>query len=436
MNSYHNHVPCKCVCTYYCIMLKWTLGLILLSPLIMLFQACEKPETPNKNQNPTDSTIQLELGPPVETRTTVTKYSSAFLGQTRVGSLKTQTPFSFQVINNTLTEPWGIGALPNGKLIITQQNGIMRVSTVDGILGPNIANVPAVKFAGQGGLLGICVDPDFQTNRMLYWAFTESVSGGSITSVAKGRLSESEDALESVSVIYRSNTPYNGNLHFGARIVMDKSRNLLVCIGERSDASIRVQAQSVSSSLGKVIRITTDGNAAPGNPVFSGSGALPELFTIGHRNPQGLAIHPITGDVWVGEFGPKAGDEINLLVAGKNYGWPIITYGVEYSGQKVGDGIQQKENMEQPVYYWDPAISPSGMTFYKGKLIPEWENNLFVCALGSIHIARLHIANNKVMGEERLLASESQRFRDITQGVDGALYAVTDAGRLYRITKK
>jgi len=382
--------------------------ILLVLPLVSIFHACEKPEPIDNKPNPTDSTVQLELGPPVETRSIVTKYTSAFMGQTRVGGLKTKTPFSFEIINTSLTEPWGIGALPNGKLIITQQ---------------------------KGGLLGICVDPDFQSNRMLYWAFSESVSGGSITSVAKGRLSESEDALESVSVVYRSNTPYNGNLHFGARIVMDKSRNLLVCIGERSDASIRVQAQSVSSSLGKVIRITTDGQPALGNPMFSGAGALAELYTIGHRNPQGLAVHPITGDIWLGEFGPKAGDEINLLVAGKNYGWPIITYGVEYNGQKVGDGIQQKENMEQPVYYWDPAISPSGMTFYRGKLIPEWENNLFVCALGSTHIARLHIANNKVMGEERLLASESQRFRDITQGVDGALYAVTDAGRLYRITK-
>jgi glucose/arabinose dehydrogenase len=416
-------------------MKKMVVRILLVLPLVSIFHACEKPEPIDNKPNPTDSTVQLELGPPVETRSTVTKYISAFMGQTRVGGLKTKTPFSFEIINTSLTEPWGIGALPNGKLIITQQNGIMRVSTADGILGPNIANVPVVKFAGQGGLLGICVDPDFQSNRMLYWAFSESVSGGSITSVAKGRLSESEDALESVSVVYRSNTPYNGNLHFGARIVMDKSRNLLVCIGERSDASIRVQAQSVSSSLGKVIRITTDGQPALGNPMFSGAGALAELYTIGHRNPQGLAVHPITGDIWLGEFGPKAGDEINLLVAGKNYGWPIITYGVEYNGQKVGDGIQQKENMEQPVYYWDPAISPSGMTFYRGKLVPEWENNLFVCALGSTHIARLHIANNKVMGEERLLASESQRFRDITQGVDGALYAVTDAGRLYRITK-
>ncbi len=417
-------------------MLKVVYRILLVFPLVFQFQACEKSKPSDKTPNLNDSTVQLELGPPVETRSTVTKYSPAVIGQTRVGGIQTKTPFAFLVINSSLNQPWGIAALPNGKLIITQQGGTMRTVTPEGVLGTNIANVPAVNSSGQGGLLGICVDPDFQSNRMLYWAFSENVTGGSVTSVAKGRLSENEDALESVSVIYRSNTPYNGNLHFGARIVMDKSGNLLVSLGERSDASIRVLAQSVSSSLGKVVRITTEGKSAPGNPVFSDAGALAELYTIGHRNPPGLAIHPVTGQIWLGEFGPKAGDEINLLEPGKNYGWPIITYGIEYSGQKVGAGIQQKENMEQPVYYWDPAISPSGMTFYKGKRIPEWENNLFVCALGSTHIARLHIANNKVLGEERLLVSESQRFRDITQGADGALYAVTDAGRLYKIEKK
>lgn len=378
----------------------------------------------------------LELGPPVETRASVTSYAPAFIGQTRVGSLTTKTEYTFSVINNTLKNPWGIAALPNGKLLITEKGGSMKVLTPEGELNGTITNIPAVIASGQGGLLGLCIDPDFANNRMVYWAFAENVSGGSITSVAKGRLSESEDAMESATVIYRSNTPYNGNLHFGARIVMDKTKHLLVSIGERSDAGIRMKAQDVSSSLGKVIRITTDGTAAADNPQFSGNGALNELFTMGHRNPQGLAVHPVTGDIWLGEFGPKAGDEINLLNPGKNYGWPIITYGIEYSGQKVGDGIQQKENMEQPVYYWDPAISPSGMTFYKGTKIPEWQNNLFIGALGGTHIARLHISNNTVMGEERLLAKENQRFRDVTQGTDGALYAVTDAGRLYKIDKK
>lgn len=403
--------------------------------LIVFTNSCKDTEPPQQLPQAKD-TLVLELGTPVETRASVTNYAPAFAGQTRVGGLTTKTEYTFSIINNTLKNPWGISALPNGKLLITEKSGSMKVLTPQGELSGTITNIPAVIASGQGGLLGLCVDPDFANNRMVYWAFAENVSGGSITSVAKGRLSESEDAMESVSVIYRSNTPYNGNLHFGARIVMDKTRHLLVSIGERSDAGIRMKAQDVSSSLGKVIRITTDGTAAADNPQFSGNGALNELFTMGHRNPQGLAIHPETGDVWLGEFGPKAGDEINLLRPGKNYGWPIITYGIEYNGQKVGDGIQQKENMEQPLYYWDPAISPSGMTFYKGNKVPEWKNNLFISALGGTHIARLHISNNMVMGEERLLAKENQRFRDITQGSDGALYAVTDAGRLYKIDKQ
>jgi len=411
-----------------------TFTVIIASSVTGIF-SCKKVEPPPLPPQAKDTTVVLELGPPVETRASVTNYAPAFAGQTRVGSLTTKTEYTFSIINNALKNPWGIAALPNGKLLITEKSGSIKILSAEGELLTTITNIPAVNASGQGGLLGLCLDSDFSINRMIYWAFAENVTGGSITSVAKGRLSENEDAIESVSVIYRSNTPYNGNLHYGARIVMDKTKHLLVSIGERSDAGIRMKAQDVSSSLGKVIRITTDGIPAADNPQFSGNGALNELFTMGHRNPQGLAVHPETGDIWLGEFGPKAGDEINLLNPGKNYGWPIITYGVEYSGQKVGEGIQQKENMEQPVYYWDPAISPSGMTFYKGNKIPEWQNNLFVGALGGTHIARLHISNNTVMGEERLLTKENQRFRDIAQGADGALYAVTDAGRLYKIDK-
>lgn len=195
-------------------------------------------------------------------------------------------------------------------------------------------------------------------------------------------------------------------------------------------------AQDVSSSLGKIIRITKSGQPAPGNPVFSGSGALPELYSSGHRNPQGLAIHPQTGELWEGEHGPKGGDEINRIQPGKNYGWPVITYGVEYGGQPIGDAIQKQNGMKQPVYYWDPVIAPGGMTFYKGSRVPEWQNNLFLSALGATHIARLVIENNAVVAEERLFESENQRFRDITQAPNGVLYAITDSGKLYKIDKQ
>ena len=225
-------------------------------------------------------------------------------------------------------------------------------------------------------------------------------------------------------------------MHYGGRILFDKTGNLVISTGERSDKVTRPQAQDLKSALGKIIRITKDGQPASGNPFLNNSSARPELYSYGHRNVQGLAFHPVTGDLWETEFGPRGGDELNRIEAGKNYGWPTITYGIEYGGEKIGDAIQQKEGMEQPVYYWDPVISPSGITFYSSDSIPEWKNNLFIGGLSSTHIARLVIENNKVVGEERLLSEEGERFRDITQGKDGALYAITEGGRLYRISKK
>ena len=312
----------------------------------------------------------------------------------------------------------------------------MRIASNTGTVSPAITGLPAVNSGGQGGLLGVTIDPAFNTNRMVYWVFSENVSGGTLTSVAKGKLSADEKRMENVSVIYRATPAYKGNLHYGGRILVDKSGNLIISTGERSDKVTRPQSQDLNSGLGKVIRITKDGQPAAGNPFLDRQGARPEIYSYGHRNVQGLAFHPETGDLWENEFGPKGGDELNLVQPGKNYGWPTITYGYEYSGEKIGDAITQKEGMEQPVYYWDPVLSPSGMTFYTGDNMPEWKNNLFIAGLNSNHIARLVIKNNKVTGEERILAGEGQRFRDVTQGKDGALYAITDQGRLYRIAAK
>ena len=373
---------------------------------------------------------------PVESNPANTNYSPAFLGQTRVNRIQTVTNYQFNSITTNLSNPWGITALPDGRLLITEKVGRMRIVNTTGEVGNAITGIPTVNASGQGGLLGLCLDPAFTSNRMVYWVFSESVSGGTVTSVAKGRLANNETNMEGVTVIYRSNTPYNGNLHYGGRVVFDRTGNLLVSIGERSSSDIRTMAQSANSSLGKVVRISTNGQPSSGNPVFSQSGALSELFTMGHRNPQGLAVHPITGEVWQSEHGPRGGDEINRLQAGRNYGWPVITYGIEYGGQRIGSGIQQQSGMEQPTYYWDPVVSPSGMTFYSGNRVPEWQNNLFIGSLSGTHIVRLVIENNRVTGEERLLANEGQRFRDITQAGDGALYAITDQGRLYRIDKK
>ncbi|MBB6327008.1 glucose/arabinose dehydrogenase [Algoriphagus iocasae] len=384
-----------------------------------------------------DTGQEQEVGTPVETNSPNSNFQPAFEGQTRIGSVTTETPFKATVISSDLTAPWGITNLPDGRLLITQKAGQMRIATTSGELSGAITGLPPVNPAGQGGLLGLCVDADFGNNRMVYWVFSEQTSGGNLTAVAKGRLADNESTIENPAVIYRANPADNSNAHYGGRILFDATGNLVVSTGERAWPATRALAQSVSTGLGKIVRITTDGQPAPGNPTFEESGALPELYSYGHRNPQGLAFHPTTGDLWLSEFGPRGGDEVNLITPGANYGWPVITYGIDYNGEIMGGGIQQQEGMEQPVYYWDPVISPSGITFYKGNQVPEWENNLFIGGLSGMHIARLVIdSDNKVVGEERLLVGENQRFRDITQGLDNSLYAITDAGRLYKIDRQ
>ncbi|GAB3317172.1 PQQ-dependent sugar dehydrogenase [Larkinella ripae] len=410
-------------------MTKLLLGI--LTGATLTLGSCGKNSTDHSATTQQDST-----GAPVETQAANTAYKPAFAGQTRIGSVKSGVDYEGKVLTSDLKSPWGIAALPDGRFLVTEKGGTLRIVTPAGALSEPIAGVPAVNSDGQGGLLGIRLDPAFEQNRMVYWAFSEALPEGNLTAIAKGKLSADDKKLEGVTVIYRATPAYKGNLHYGGRVVFDKDGNLVISTGERSDKVTRPQAQSLNSSLGKVIRITKDGKPAAGNPFEGQANAKPELYSYGHRNVQGLAFHPTTGDLWEHEFGPRGGDELNRVEAGKNYGWPTITYGIEYSGEKVGDGIQQKDGLEQPVYYWDPVVSPSGMTFYNSDNIPEWKNNLFIGGLSSMHIVRLVIEENKVVGEERLLAGESQRFRDITQGKDGALYAVTDQGRLYRIYKK
>ena len=401
----------------------------------ILIASCGTSNADKNSQINGPDTIKTAQLPPVETKDANTDYKPAFNGQTRIGGVKTQATFEGKILSDGLNKPWGITSLPDGRLLITEKGGTMRIAATNGTLSAAITGLPKVSAEGQGGLLGLTVDPNFTTNRMVYWTFAEPTSNGNLTAVAKGKLSADEKTIENAQVIYQATPAYKGNLHYGSRILFDKSGNIIFSTGERSDMVTRPQAQDLNSSLGKVIRITTEGKAASGNPFEGRSDARPEIYSYGHRNVQGLAINPATGDLWEAEFGPRGGDEINIIKPGKNYGWPIITYGIEYSGDKIGDAIQQKEGLEQPVYYWDPVISLSGITFYSSNEIPEWNNNLFIAALSGTHIARLVIENDRVVGEERLLADEMQRFRDITQGKDGALYAVTDQGRLYRIGK-
>jgi glucose/arabinose dehydrogenase len=394
----------------------------------------DTPVTPPGTTPPTSGTTTTSSSP-VETNRPNSTYSPAFAGQTRVAGVRTTTAFESTVLTSSLTSPWGIAILPDGRFLITEKAGTMRLVTTSGQVSAPLSGIPAVNSSGQGGLLGLCTDPAFSTNRMVYWSFSERRSDGNLLAVAKGKLSTNETAMEDVTVIYRATPAYSGTNQYGSRLVVDRTGNLFVSSGDRSDPGIRVQAQDVNSGIGKIIRITKDGQPVSTTPLFPQSNR-PELYSVGHRNPHGLAIHPVTGDLWGCEFGPRGGDEVNRIQPGVNYGWPVITYGIEYSGQPVGSGIQQREGLEQPVYYWDPVVSPSGITFYKGNRMPEWENNLFLAALSGMHIVRLVIENNRVIGEERLLASEGQRFRDITQGPDGALYAITDGGRLYRIDRR
>lgn len=412
--------------------MKPILKLLLIASV--LFVSCsEGNKSPEETPEPE---VPIGGGTPVETNAANTSYRPAFVGQTRVNSVKTSTVISSTVLTSALSSPWGITSLPDGRLLVTQKGGSMRIVTNTGSVGFAITGLPAVNAGGQGGLLGVCIDPQFSSNRMIYWVFSENVTGGTLTAVAKGRLADNEATVENAVVIYRAAPASNSTAHYGGRILFDASGNLLVSIGDKSNTATRQLAQSVSAALGKIIRITTNGLPAPGNPPFSGSGALPELYSMGHRNPQGMVLHPVSGDLWQSEHGPRGGDEINRVQRGLNYGWPTITYGIEYGGQAIGSGIQQQNGLEQPAYYWDPVISPSGMTFYKGNRVSEWQNNLFIGALSGQHIARLVIQNNRVTGEERLLSGENQRFRDITQGTDGALYAVTDGGRLYKIDRQ
>lgn len=371
--------------------------------------------------------------PPVETEKPNSDYKPAFAGQTRMMGYKTQTPYKVDVINHNLGKPWGISQLPDGNFLITEKSGYINLVSKDGKSVTKITGLPKVDSRGQGGFLDIVIDPDFDKNQTIYWSFSEPYEKGNLTSVGKGVLNGNK--IINSKMIFRATPSYDGRLHYGSRLAFDKTGNLFVSTGERSDLETRPLAQDLKAYLGKIIKIDKEGKPAAGNPFIGSNKAQPEIFSYGHRNPQGIAIHPETGELWETEMGPRGGDEINHIQAGKNYGWPTITYGIEYSGEKINNGVTKKDGLEQPVYYWDPVISPSGITFYTGN-IEEWKNNLFIACLSGEKINRIIIENNKVVGEERLLENQGERFRDVFDGKDGNLYAITDSGKLYRISKK
>lgn len=337
---------------------------------------------------------------------------------------------SVETVASGLENPWGLAFLPDGRMLVTERPGRLRLVETDGKLSRPITGLPSVMARGQGGLLGIALDPAFARNRLVYLSFSEPRSGGNGTSVARGRLNEQGTALGNVEVIFRQMPTISSNMHFGSRLVFDRSGALFVTVGDRY--SQRDQAQNPANHIGKIIRIRPEGGAPADNP--KKDGWAPENWSIGHRNVQGAALHPDTGQLWTAEHAARGGDEVNTPKAGLNYGWPVITYGVDYSGAKIGEGTA-KPGMEQPLFYWDPSIAPSGAAFYTGSSWPAWKNSLFVGALAGQMLVRLSTEGEKVTGEERLLTDIGARIRDVVQGPDGFLYLLSDDadGKVLRV---
>ena len=335
-----------------------------------------------------------------------------------------------ETVAGGLENPWGLAFLPDGRMLVTERPGRLRVVGTDGKLSAPIPGVPNVAARGQGGLLDVVLDPGFAQNRTIYLSFAEPRAGGNGTSVARARLNERGTALEGTRVIFQQMPTINSTMHFGSRLVFDRTGALFVTVGDRY--SQRDQAQNPANHIGKVMRIRPEGGAPADNPRIAGW--QPEIWSIGHRNVQGAALHPETGQLWTAEHGARGGDEVNTPKAGRNYGWPVITYGIDYSGAKIGEGTA-KTGMEQPLLYWDPSIAPSGAAFYTGSVWPAWKNSLFVGALAGQMLVRLSTQGESVTGEERLLGDLGQRIRDVRQGPDGFLYLLTDAadGKVLRV---
>jgi glucose/arabinose dehydrogenase len=338
-----------------------------------------------------------------------------------------------ETVARGLEHPWALAFLPDGRILVTERPGRLRIVERDGRLSAPLAGVPEVAARSQGGLLDVAIDPQFSENRLVYLSFSDPGEGGtSGTAVARGRLGDA--GLENVEVIYRQQPKVRSGGHFGSRLVFSRDGKLFVTQGDRQSSSFRLQAQDSSSGIGKIVRINPDGSIPRDNPFIGRSGARPEIWSYGHRNVQAAALHPETGQLWTVEHGARGGDELNHPEAGKNYGWPTITYGVDYSGARIGEGTQ-KAGMEQPVYYWDPVIAPSGMVFYTGDAYPGWKGSVFVGSMAPGALVRLTIENGRVTREERYLADLDARIRDVQQAPDGLLYLVTDApdGQLLRV---
>lgn len=339
-----------------------------------------------------------------------------------------------ETVAQGLVHPWSLAFLPDGRMLVTERPGRLRIAARGGALSKPLAGVPHVFAGGQGGLLDVILDRGFAQNRTIYFSYAEPYDGGGRTAVARATLAAgATPAVTGVKVIYRQHGPASRGNHFGGRIVQSADGTLFVTNGEHF--TDRDLAQTLDNDLGKIVRITPDGAAPNDNPFAGRAGARPEIWSYGHRNPQGLAIDPADGRLWEQEHGPKGGDEINIIRPGHNYGWPRVSYGVNYDGSPVGTGKARMEGVTDPVWYWTPSIAPSGMAFYTGDLFPAWKGNLFNGALKFQLLSRLELKGGKVVTEERMLQGLNERIRDVRQGPDGALYLLTDnsAGRILRV---
>ena len=375
---------------------------------------------------------------PLETReSNVPGQRPARPDQTRACASPSNVAFDVVVLAKGLANPWAVEPLAGGDLLITEKPGRLRIVTAAGVVGEPIAGLPAVDARGQGGLLDVALSPSFETDRTIFWSYTEPRQGGNGTSVARGVLTADRQRLDQVRVIVRAMPTYDGDKHFGSRLVFGPDGMLYITLGERSDTPMRPQAQQLDSHMGKILRVTPDGSVPADNPLVDQANALPEIWTLGHRNIQSAAFDA-QGRLWEVEHGAQGGDELNLVERGKNYGWPLVAYGEEYTGVPIPGAVTARSGFEQPVYYWDPVIAPSGMQFYTGDAFPAWRGNLFVGGLKDTRLVRLTLENDRVTGEEHLLIDRGQRVRDVRQGPDGALYIVTDEenGELWKVAPR
>lgn len=366
----------------------------------------------------------------------------AFENQTRAPEMKAGVEYEVKTVAEGLANPWAIAFLPDGKLLVSEKPGRLRIVGADGALSEPVAGLPAVYAKGQGGLLGLAIDPAYAKNGLIYWSYAENPEGKMTnTAVARGKLVVAADGtakVEAVQVIFHQAPSMESTLHYGGRLVFAPDGKLFITLGERSILAGRMQAERLDGLLGKVVRLNSDGSVPKDNPFVNTAGARPEIWALGLRNVQGAALNPATGKLWTVEHGARGGDEVNIPAAGKNYGWPTITYGIEYQGGPIGAGISAKDGLEQPIYYWDPVIAPSGMAFYNAGLFPKWKGSLFVGGLAGKSVTRLTLDGEKVVGEERIATELNERIRDVVVGPDGALYLAIDSaeGRILKLVPK